>query len=340
MKKLIDICQRELAWVLLLIACVIFGITTPNFFSLANLFNVLNQYAYLIIATCGVALVMIGGELDMSVGYHMGICNILCAMMLTQTSMPIWLIILITLALSVAMGLLATFLQNLLGIPRIFVSIGLSTLYQGVAFVLSNSKTISGLPAEFKVLAQGTFFPNATNGLQNLTYATVVMVVFVVIMSFVLSRTYFGRHIFAMGGNQDAARLAGINVKKMQYIVGALVGFFVGCSGIILIGRVGAAAAGTAAGTEINIMTGILLGGVSIRGGEGKLGNCVAGILLIGLIGNGMQLLGWNPYYQYIAKGAIMLSVMGFDRYQLHRRSIASTQRKEETHTIGQNAVS
>ena len=330
MKKFIDFCQRELAWVLLVIVSIIFGLTTPNFFSLGNIFNVLNQYAYLIIATCGVALVMIGGELDMSVGYHMGICNILCAMMLTKTSLPIPVIIVLTLALSVCMGLFATFLQNLLGIPRIFVSIGLSTLYQGVAFVLSNSKTISGFPDAFKVLAQGTFFPNATNGLQNLTYATVIMIVFVCVMSFVLSRTYFGRHVFAMGGNMDAARLAGINVKKMQYIIGALVGFFVGFSGIILMGRVGAAAAGTAAGTEINIMTGILLGGVSIRGGEGKLGNCVAGILLIGLIGNGMQLLGWNPYYQYIAKGAIMLGVMGFDRYQLHKRTLANTQRKEE----------
>lgn len=330
MKKFIDFCQRELAWVLLVIVSIIFGFTTPNFFSLGNIFNVLNQYAYLIIATCGVALVMIGGELDMSVGYHMGICNILCAMMLTKTTLPIPVIIVITLALSIAMGLFATFLQNLLGIPRIFVSIGLSTLYQGVAFVLSNSKTISGFPDAFKVLAQGTFFPNATNGLQNLTYATVIMIAFVCIMSFVLSRTYFGRHVFAMGGNMDAARLAGINVKKMQYTIGALVGFFVGFSGLILMGRVGAAAAGTAAGTEINIMTGILLGGVSIRGGEGKLGNCVAGILLIGLIGNGMQLLGWNPYFQYIAKGAIMLCVMGFDRYQLHKRTLANTQRKEE----------
>ncbi len=330
MKKFIDFCQRELAWVLLVIVSIIFGLTTPNFFSLGNIFNVLNQYAYLIIATCGVALVMIGGELDMSVGYHMGICNILCAMMLTRTTLPIPVVILITLALSICMGLFATFLQNLLGIPRIFVSIGLSTLYQGVAFVLSNSKTISGFPDAFKVLAQGTFFPNATNGMQNLTYATVIMIVFVCIMSFVLSRTYFGRHVFAMGGNMDAARLAGINVKKMKYTIGALVGFFVGFSGLILMGRVGAAAAGTAAGTEINIMTGILLGGVSIRGGEGKLGNCVAGILLIGLIGNGMQLLGWNPYYQYIAKGAIMLGVMGFDRYQLHKRTLANTQRKEE----------
>ncbi len=78
-------------------------------------------------------------------------------------------------------------------------------------------------------------------------------------------------------------------------------------------------------------MTGILLGGVSIRGGEGKLSNCVAGILLIGLLGNGMQLLGWNPYYQFIAKGAIMLSVMGFDCYQMHRRSVVNNQRKEDS---------
>ncbi|MDY3918231.1 MAG: hypothetical protein SOZ59_04410 [Candidatus Limivivens sp.] len=99
---------------------------------------------------------------------------------------------------------------------------------------------------------------------------------------------------------------------------------------VVLTSRVGAAAAGTAAGTEITVLTGVLVGGVSVRGGEGKIFNCVAGVLIMGLLANGMQLAGLNTYYQYVAKGAIMLLVMWFDAFQIKRRAIAANKRKEE----------
>ncbi|MDR1801845.1 MAG: ABC transporter permease [Lachnospiraceae bacterium] len=324
MKKAMDIAQKNLAIMLLIIAAILFGVTTKNFFSVTNILNIFNQNAYLIIAACGIALIMIGGDLDMSVGYHMSICGVLCAMMLTRTTIPVWVIVLLTIIISVGISMITTFLTELLGIPRIFVTIGESTLFQGVAYVLTNSKTVSDLPVSFKQIAQGTV------GHPSLTYATLLMALIVIIMSFVLSKTYFERWVFAMGGNITSARLAGIRVRKMKYSIGVIVGLALGIASVILIGRTGAAAANTAAGTEINILTGILLGGVSIRGGEGKISNCVAGILLIALIGNGMQLAGWNPYYQYIAKGGIMLGVLGFDMFQMRRRSIMNNQRKEE----------
>ncbi|MDR1533052.1 MAG: ABC transporter permease [Clostridiales bacterium] len=333
MRKATDFCQKNLAVVLLVIAGVIFSLTTANFLSVTNILNILNQNAYMLIAMCGVSLIMIGGDLDMSVGYHMSICGVLCAMMLTRTNIPIWLIVIMTILLSVALAIFTTFLTELLSIPRIFVTIGEATLFQGIAYVITNSKTVSDLPVGFKQIAQGTVLH------PSLTYATLMMIVCVCVMGFVLSKTYFGRHVFAMGGNLTAARLAGINVRKMKYVIGILIGFFVGAAAVLLIGRTGAAAANTAAGVEINVLTGILLGGVSIRGGEGKLSNCVAGILLVALISNGMQLAGWNPYYQYIAKGAIMLCVLGFDMFQMRRRSILNNQRKEETARSKGNAV-
>ncbi|MDR1263372.1 MAG: ABC transporter permease [Oscillospiraceae bacterium] len=324
MRKSIDFCQKNLALVLLIFAGALFSATTANFLTVTNALNILNQNAYTIIAMCGIALIMIGGDLDMSVGYHMSICGVLCAMLLTRTGIPVPVIVAVTILTSVALAMLTTFLTQLLGIPRIFVTIGEATLFQGFAYVITNSKTISNLPIAFKNIAQGTLLH------PSLTYATLLMAAFVVIMSFVLSRTYFGRQVFSMGGNLTAARLAGINVMKMKYIIGALVGFFLGVAAVILIGRTGAAAANTAAGVEINILTGILLGGVSIRGGEGKISNCVAGILLVALISNGMQLAGWNPYFQYIAKGVIMLCVLGFDMFQMRRRSVMNNRRKEE----------
>lgn len=320
MSKVVDFCRRNLAWVLLLLICVVFTFTSKNFLTLTNLLNILNQNAYIIICTYGIALIMMSGGLDMAVGYQMSICGVLCALMLTGTGLPVPVIAVLTIAVSVVFGAIGTLLEQLLQLPRIFVSIGLSTVYQGVAYVITNSKTISGLPDSFKAIGQGTIFH------PSLTYATLLMIVGGIVMSFVMDRTYFGRYVFALGGNEAAARLAGINVKRMKYAIGCVAGFFCGIGAVILTSRVGAAAAGT----EITILTGVLVGGVSVRGGDGKIANCIAGVLIMGLLANGMQLAGLNTYYQYIAKGAIMLLVMWFDAFQIKRRAIAANKRKEE----------
>lgn len=323
MKKVVDFGRKNLAWVLLVIICIVFSFTSKNFLTLTNLLNILNQNAYIIIATYGIALIMMSGGLDMSVGYMMSICGVLAALMLLA-GVPVLLTCIITIVAAVGFGALGTLLEQLLQLPRIFVSIGLSTVYQGVAYVITNSKTISGLPANFKALGQGTVLH------PSLTYATLIMIAFGVIMSVVMDRTYFGRYVFALGGNENAARLAGINVKRMKYAIGCIAGFFCGLGALILTSRVGAAAASTAAGTEITVLTGVLVGGVSVRGGDGKIANCIAGVLIMGLLTNGMQLAGLNTYYQYIAKGSIMLLVMWFDAFQIKRRAIAANRRKEE----------
>lgn len=324
MSKIVDFCRRNLAWVLLLVICIVFSFTSQNFFTLTNILNILNQNAYIIICTYGIALIMMSGGLDMAVGYQMSICGVVCVLMITQGNVPVVIACAITIVMSIIFGALGTLLEQLLQLPRIFVSIGLSTVYQGVAYVITNSKTISGLPDSFKVIGQGTILH------PSLTWATIMMIICGFIMSFIMDRTYFGRYVFALGGNEAAARLAGINVTRMKYAIGGIAGFFCGVGAVILTSRVGAAAAGTAAGTEITILTGVLVGGVSVRGGDGKIANCIAGVLIMGLLTNGMQLAGLNTYYQYIAKGAIMLLVMWFDAFQIKRRAVAANKRKEE----------
>lgn len=324
MSKIVDFCRRNLAWVLLLVICIVFSFTSQNFFTLTNILNILNQNAYIIICTYGIALIMMSDGLDMAVGYQMSICGVVCVLMITQGNVPVVIACAITIVMSIIFGALGTLLEQLLQLPRIFVSIGLSTVYQGVAYVITNSKTISGLPDSFKVIGQGTILH------PSLTWATIMMIICGFIMSFIMDRTYFGRYVFALGGNEAAARLAGINVTRMKYAIGGIAGFFCGVGAVILTSRVGAAAAGTAAGTEITILTGVLVGGVSVRGGDGKIANCIAGVLIMGLLTNGMQLAGLNTYYQYIAKGAIMLLVMWFDAFQIKRRAVAANKRKEE----------
>jgi len=157
------------------------------------------------------------------------------------------------------------------------------------------------------------------------------MVILFLVMSFVLNKTYFGRNVYALGGNPEAARLAGININKMRYMIAAIEGVFIGIGVILLIGRLGSAVSTMGVGTEFTVMTGIFLGGVSMRGGEGKLSGVFAGILCIALLTNGMQLAGINIYFQYVVRGVILLAAIGYDVYQMIRRNNMKKKKLEES---------
>ena len=148
------------------------------------------------------------------------------------------------------------------------------------------------------------------------------MLFFAVIMELFLTKTYWGRHIYAMGGNEDASRLAGIEVIKTKYLIGLIAGVFVGISTVMLISRLGSVNSSSGPGTEFTVLIGILLGGVSVRGGEGRLSGVVAGILIMAILSNGMQLAGFGVYLQYVVKGIIMLAAIGIDVYQLNHQKI------------------
>lgn len=325
MNKALDFCRRNLAWVLLIISCILFSLFSPNFLTVRNILNILNQNAYVLTAAFGICFIMMSGGMDLSIGYMMSVTGVLSALMLTKFGFPLPLVIILTVAINILMSVMNTVFSHLLGIPRMFVSFGTMTIYQGLSFIISESKTISGLSDGYKFIGQGTLFGT------NFTFALLLTACLGLIVSFILNKTYFGRYVFALGGNPDAARLAGINVKKMEIFIAIIAGAFMGIATLILTARVGSAAATTAVGTEFTVITGLLLGGVSIRGGEGKINGCVAGILLIGLLGNGMQLAGMNVYWQYVAKGVIMLGTIGFDTFQMKRRTAHLQARKEKT---------
>lgn len=323
MKKVLDFCRNNLAWVLLALAVIFFSATSSNFLTIRNLLNILNQNAYVLIAAFGISFIMMSGGMDLSIGYLMSITGVLSAKMITEAGLPLLLVVVLTIGIAMLLCTANAVLSHLLSIPRIFVTFGTMTIYQGLSFVISQSKTIGITNASYKFIGQGTLFGT------NFSFALLLTILLGLAVSFILNKTYFGRYVFALGGNPDAARLAGINVKRMEIYISLLAGFFLGIASLTLCGRVGSAAAATATGTEFTVITGLLLGGVSIRGGEGKINGCVAGILLIALLGNGMQMAGMNIYFQYVAKGVIMLATIGFDTFQMNRRKLAENVRKE-----------
>lgn len=306
--------SNNMAWVILFVLMLFFGFYSDNFFSIGNIMNLISQNAYLLIAGTGITFIMMSGEMDLSVGYVISTIGVVGAKLLVDAQWPVAAVIVVMLLLGIVIAVFNTFLSRLLKLPRMVVTIGTMTIFQGLTFIISKSKTISNFPQAFKYLGQGTI-------LGRVPISLLFVLVAFFSMSFVLNKTYFGRYVYALGGNQEAARLAGINIRKMQYSIAVIEGFFIGLSVILLISRLGSTQSTLGPGTEFTVLTGVFLGGVSIRGGEGKLSGVYAGIMCISLLTNGMQLAGINIYYQYLVRGAIMLFAIGFDVFQLNRKN-------------------
>lgn len=313
LKKLV---KNNMPWLILIIISIIFSFFSSNFFTTQNIINILNQNSYVIVCAIGITFVMMSGQIDLSVGYQMSTIGILVALLNREYEIGTFAMIVIAIVLGILMNELNMLLSIKLGIGLLMVTTATSMLFQGISYTISGSKAISGFPASFKYIGQGNI-PGT-----RIPIAIVIMLVCAIVMEIFLTRTYWGRHVYALGGNEDASRLAGIDVNKTKYMIGAIAGIFVGLSTVLLISRLGSVNSSAGPGTEFTVITGILLGGVSVRGGEGKLNGVVAGILIMAILSNGMQLAGFGIYLQYVVKGIIMLMAIGIDVYQLNHQKV------------------
>ncbi len=308
--------RNNMAWVLLIVCCAIFAIISPNFFSFVNIINILNQNAYIIITALGISFIMMAGEVDISVGFAISLNGVIVAILMTKCGMSPVLGVIVSIVLGVVICLVNMLIAHKLKLQLFMATVGTTTIFQGLAFVLTQSKTISNLPTAYKWIGQGYIGP--------FPIPVVIATILFLIVSFILNKTYIGRYVFAIGGNVEAARLAGINVFGMKIFIAGIAGFMTGVGAIILSARLGSVTANMGTGLEFTIITAVLLGGVSVRGGEGKISGVVAGVLILAILSNGMQLARLDVYYQFVAKGIIMLAAIGFDVFQLNRKKKAT----------------
>lgn len=288
---------------------ILFSILTPYFFTLQNLTNVFVQQSYVIIAAVGLAFVMISGGMDLSIGWQMSLVGVTTAVFMKNIGLEVALSLFLGCLLGIALGLFNGIAAITLNVHTLIVTLGTMTVYQGLSYTVANQSVILNLPPSFKFLGQGYIF--------ELIPVSVILMIFVVIIgSFVLNRTHVGRYIYAIGSNAEAAHLAGINVTRIRLFVFAICGFLVSIATMILFARTGSAAPATGPGTEFSCMTACVLGGVSFKGGEGKIWGVVVGVLILGVLSNGMQLIGMGTYAQFIVKGFVLFAAVGFDTYQ------------------------
>ncbi|NLU53053.1 MAG: ABC transporter permease [Clostridiaceae bacterium] len=288
---------------------LLFSLLSPYFFTLQNLTNVFVQQSYVIIATIGLSFVMISGGMDLSIGYQMSLVGVVTAILMKNIGLPVPLSILLGLLLGVALGLTNGLAAITLKVHPLIVTLGTMTVYQGISYIASNQSVILNLPPSYKAIGQGYI-----GGI--IPISVILMIIVSIVASFILSKTSFGRYVYALGSNEEAAHLGGINVNKIKLIIFAINGLFAAIASMILFARTGSAASSTGPGTEFSAMTSAVLGGISFKGGEGKVWGIIVGVLILGVLGNGMQLVGLNTYAQFIVKGLVLLAAVGFDTYQ------------------------
>ncbi len=308
MKSVRKFVEKFYIFIILIAAIVFFSIAAPRFLTVLNLTNILIQNSYLIVATIGIALIMISSGADLSVSYQIGIISVVLGKLMTKADVPIVLSIIIALALGALLGSVNGLCAIKLKVHPMVATMATMTIYQGIAYVSSNSETYFNFPETFKRIGQGKIGP--------VPICVIIMIIAVVIGWFMLNKTYFGRYIYSIGGNEEATRLAGINTQKVKLLIFLVAGLFVAVAAITLTARTGSASAGIAADAMFSCFTACILGGISFSGGGGKILNVIVSVLILGVLANGMQMMGLSIYSQYIAKGVLLVFAIAYDNYQ------------------------
>lgn len=293
-----------------LLIVVIGGVTTvlnPNFLTFDNLRNVLNQNAVPAIVAAGAALVMISGNFDISVGSLIGLGTSAAALLYVQ-GVPIGLAIPAGFLVCVVAGLLNGLLVAKTRTPSFIMTLAMLSVYHGIALVITGGATQS-LSGEFTGPGR-----EETLGLPNAIW--IMAVVYVALAAF-LRWTRLGRHAYAVGGNEEAAYLAGVPTERVKILLYLLNGVLVGVASIVLLSRLGAALPSTGSGMELRAIAAVVIGGVPLTGGKGNAVGIFLGVVLMGLISNVLNLLSISAYYQDIAVGliiAVAVTVSNLDR--------------------------
>ena len=306
---------------------IFFSLRARNFFSGANLMNIVLQCSYTIVAGLGLSFLMISGGMDLSVGYQMSLMSVVIGILLKDVGMPPFFVILIALVMGCLMGLLNGILVVKLQVVPLIITLATSYAFEGLSYLISNSASWLRLPGSYTWIGQGYVGP--------VPVAVIIMLVLTALAWFVLSRTYFGRYVYGVGGNAEAMKLAGINVDRLRIFLYVLSSFFVALATVMMVARSGSASSTLGIGTEFTCLTAGILGGISIAGGRGSVVGMIIGILILQVLGNGMQLMGLGVYPQYIVKGVVLVAAVGFDSYQRLFGKTKKRVRKETPAAVG-----
>lgn len=305
---------KKYAIYLVLVALIIvFSIASPQFLRMSNIVNIVRQASMLGIASVGMIFIMIIGGIDLSMGSSVTFVNIIVAYFMVNMGMNPVLAALVGITAATLIGFVNGWIIANIRIPALITTLATQIIFEGWAYIIAGGMPIFGFPKSFAVLGQGYV------GI--IPVPVIIMVICLIVGSFILNKTYFGRHFYAVGSNAEAAELSGVRVKRVHYLAYALGGFFCGLSGVVTLSRTNSGQVTAGLGFEFDVISALVLGGVSVTGGSGSISCAVAGILIMQILSNGFVLCGISTYLQMVIKGCVLLVAVGFDMIQRARQN-------------------
>ena len=309
--------------IFLAILVVILSVLRPNFLSAFNLFNVMRQISFIGILAVGMTFVILTAGIDLSVGSLLAFSRIVCASVAKGSRSlleggvtdPGGVRVLIAALAAILVGIIIGLLQGSLiaraGIPAFIVTLGGLGAWRGATLLWSDGQPISSFSNDFKFWGQGFIGP--------LPVPVIFFLAMVVIGQIILKYTQYGRWIYALGGNPEASRLSGLNVKMLTTSVYVISGFCAGLAGFLLTSRLNSAEQVAGQGYELQAIAAVVIGGTSLFGGQGSMVGTLIGAMLIGVLNNGLVILNVSPYYQQIVIGAIIVLSVYIDQLAKQR---------------------
>jgi len=283
----------------------ILSFMSPGFLSVRNILNIIRQMSMVGTIALGMTVIIITGGIDLSPGSVVAWVSVVTASVAQVGDFPIAIAILIGLAAGALAGLINGSLISATGIPPFIVTLGMMTAARGVALLYSNGRPIGDLQESIMYIGNGHLF--------GIPIPIIIFLVLAVLMHILLTKTRFGKYVYAIGGNEEAAVVCGVNVKKVKLLVYTLGGLLAGVAAIILTGRIGVGHPSAGKLYELDAIAATIIGGTSFNGGVGTITGTVIGALILGTLNNGLDLLGVSSYWQQILKGVIIVSAIILD---------------------------
>ncbi|WP_125152820.1 ribose ABC transporter permease [Clostridium rectalis] len=289
----------------LILLCLIISLITPRFLTVTNIMNVLTQVSVNAILAIGMSFVILTGGIDLSVGSTLAITGAIAAS-LVKSSGNVLLSLLAALVIGALIGLFNGIIVAKGRLQAFIVTLATMTIFRGVTYVFTDGTPISTLPDNFMAIGN--------KKLGGIPMPVLIIVIVLIIAWYLLSQTRYGRYVYALGGNEDSARLSGINTDRIKTMVYVICGATAALSGVIVTSRVGSASPNAGSGFELDAIAAVVLGGTSLTGGEGTVTGTMVGAMIIGVLNNGLNLMNVSPYYQLIVKGFVILLAILLDK--------------------------
>ena len=309
-----ELLRRYGILIMLLVLIIYFSFGSEYFLTGSNVVNVLRQSAVTGISAVGLTYVMLTGGIDLSIGAVIGLTAVTAASCMAKFGLSPILACIIALALGALIGLINGIHVNYVDIPALIATLGVMTSVRGLCYILTGGLPVYGFPASFDIIGKGY--------VGVIPVPVIIMAVVLILGWYVLNRTRYGRYLYAIGGSREAARLSGINVDKMVVVTYMIAGLLSSLAGLVELSRLSSGQPSAGDGFEMNVITAVVLGGISVNGGEGKFFGVVVGIFIMSVLANGLVMMNVYEFYQQLIRGIVLIFAVGFDQLSKKKKSV------------------